>query len=800
MRLKILFLILWLGMALVRSAPSVQAQTPVNIVPDTPYILTNLSVVDGQLITTKTGEGLLLIDQPTAEEGPTYWQFTPVAEGYYWLSKYGQAENLVYDLNLVAVEPVEDEAQYWQLTPAANGAYRITNQAFGQAKSLAAVEAGLSGEGVGQVIFEDTADTPAQFWTLTPATDPPPAASPISISTVPETPAISFETFGVWKRGDQPYGEFSQSQTQAKSGQFAGQLSYDFSQAAGDDFVIFEQKTAMAGQPNQISIWVYGDGSGHFFNVWLIDAQGERWSVGLGRINKIGWQRLHGAIDAARPWPSGHIDGPDNGTIDYPLQFNGLVLDRVDGPATGQIYIDDFSFQTVERSHVSSVPGSQPAAISTPVPVVPAIASSVPAETEATTLSFETFGVWKSSPDHPYGQFNASSEQIKAGQQAGKLTYDFSQAGANDSVIFEQEVDLSGQPNLITAWVYGDESGHMLNAWLLDAAGEMWSVALGVVSQPGWQQLSGAIDVQRPWPSGHIYGPENGMIDYPIQFSGLVLDRVDGPQTGAIYLDDLSFQIATAPVAPVEVAASPVPAETPAAESGDAVTAASNNSSPSSPVDPVTPPVAASANSYSLIPLEGGRDDRPAAEHADLNLNLRGLTPIKAELELLDVNGATDPYAPNLASVFSPNFVEVYTTRNWDWQCNCPTEGIDNPWGNTAAVEIAVTAGQPIYIPPRQFDIYQGKYYATLLYASEDSLTFVYLREGIISHGYAIHYQGLKTDPDLLTLYRQSQGDELPGLTLDTPVGTAAGNKLLVAIRDRGAFMDPRAQKDWWTN
>lgn len=110
---------------------------------------------------------------------------------------------------------------------------------------------------------------------------------------------------------------------------------------------------------------------------------------------------------------------------------------------------------------------------------------------------------------------------------------------------------------------------------------------------------------------------------------------------------------------------------------------------------------------------------------------------------------------------------------------------------------IKTTPGEPVFIPPKEQDIYEGKYYAVVLYASEDSLTFVYAREGTVAKGYTVHYLGLNTDPNLLALYRESKGNELPGLTLDTPVGTAT-DQLIVAIRDNGTFLDARSKNDWW--
>jgi hypothetical protein len=216
------------------------------------------------------------------------------------------------------------------------------------------------------------------------------------------------------------------------------------------------------------------------------------------------------------------------------------------------------------------------------------------------------------------------------------------------------------------------------------------------------------------------------------------------------------------------------------------------------PASAAPPPIfpASSANSYHLIPLEGQRESRPAANHGDLNLKLRAPQPIAAALTLIDINGSgLDPDAPNLAAIFKPDFVRAYAVHDWDWACNCRGKLLQEERG--LLLGIRTTPGTPVFIPPRKQNVYAGKYYATLLYASEDSLTFVYTRAGSVARGYTIHYLGLQTDPNLVALFRWSQGSELPGLTLDTPVGLATA-ELIVAVRDNGTFLDARSRRDWW--
>jgi hypothetical protein len=106
---------------------------------------------------------------------------------------------------------------------------------------------------------------------------------------------------------------------------------------------VFLQTHLLGGQPNQLSAWVYGDGSKHYLNVWIKDAKGETWQFPLGQVKHTGWQQMIAWLDPGASWPAGHIDGPSNGAVDYPIDFRGLVLDDVPDSYTGSgaIYIDD---------------------------------------------------------------------------------------------------------------------------------------------------------------------------------------------------------------------------------------------------------------------------------------------------------------------------------------------------------------------------------------------------------------------------------------------------------------------------
>ena len=211
------------------------------------------------------------------------------------------------------------------------------------------------------------------------ATKAPPSSTPSPVPTATPTQALAvavpprsgvlfdFEAMEAWRRGDQPNGTLARSTQQAHSGQSSARLDYDFS-TGSNDFVVFLNQVPLAGQPNSASAWVYGNGSGHFLNVWIQDSGGQVWQVPLGRIGSVGWKQMFGTIAAGQAWPWAHVSGPDNGKVDYPISFYGLVLDdNPDGyTGRGTIYVDDIAFG---QTAIAATSGPTPAArATTPVP------------------------------------------------------------------------------------------------------------------------------------------------------------------------------------------------------------------------------------------------------------------------------------------------------------------------------------------------------------------------------------------------------------------------------------------------
>lgn len=229
---------------------------------------------------------------------------------------------------------------------------------------------------------------------------------------------------------------------------------------------------------------------------------------------------------------------------------------------------------------------------------------------------------------------------------------------------------------------------------------------------------------------------------------------------------------------------------------------------------------ATSPNQYAAGPaMQHDQDNpvRPAAQHADKNLALRGYAANNASLGLVAL-GSDDPrQPPQLATLFSPArlpaFSQGYQVYTWNWATNS-RGGLDTSWPMTV-LGLRASAGEPLRVPASGYDI-GGGMEVLVIFADADSIALKYTREDSVGpNGYTLHLDGICTDPNLLALYTSLDNPggpryvyygaadgtpdyNLPNLPAGQVLGTAPGGEIRVGIVDSGAFMDPRSRDEWW--
>ena len=186
----------------------------------------------------------------------------------------------------------------------------------------------------------------------------------------------------------------------------------------------------------------------------------------------------------------------------------------------------------------------------------------------------------------------------------------------------------------------------------------------------------------------------------------------------------------------------------------------------------------------------------------EFNLTARGFAPGDGTLGLVNIDGPVDGGAPQLYSLFAdervPAFNRAYRIDTWDWDCNCAGALATEP--PVGLVGLTVSPGEIIRVPRSSYYL-ANDYQALVLYADRTRITFNYTRADNPVRGYTLYIENLAVDSKLLALYQQTNAAgraELPALKAGQGIGRALGNEMQVAIRDAGAFMDPRSRKDWW--
>ena len=220
--------------------------------------------------------------------------------------------------------------------------------------------------------------------------------------------------------------------------------------------------------------------------------------------------------------------------------------------------------------------------------------------------------------------------------------------------------------------------------------------------------------------------------------------------------------------------------------------------------------------SYSSISVLPPVTDRPAAEHADLNLALRSYIATSAYLGLVDLSGDTDSNAPQLAGLFEDNrtgiFRTVHRVYDWNWGTNSRGAPLSDPpvtlagLGTSAGEIIRVPSsgyniGSELFVPERGVMVGAGGFEVLVLYATAERITLKYTREDNVISGYTLHIEGICVEPNLLALYQywnEHKRSNLPALRSGQGIGRAKTTEIGVAIRDCGTFMEPRSRKDWW--
>ena len=256
-----------------------------------------------------------------------------------------------------------------QVTEAVRGATETSVAMTAEAGNRLA--ASLTAEAATGTAQADATAT-AQAWAILTAEAIPTATLTPTITPTLERVSIvcGWEKGEFWSSRDMAKGMLLPNTEQAHSGQYSGKLDYDFP-SADNDYVVLDFLQPLADEPDHLNMRVYGDGSGHFLNVWYQDAEEEIWRATFGQVLHTGWELMTTMLGADSDSSLGPVSGPDNGRVDYPIDF--LALELNDSPNSfvgrGAIYLDHLVAKTASDEPTNTPRPAPAPPTATPKPV-----------------------------------------------------------------------------------------------------------------------------------------------------------------------------------------------------------------------------------------------------------------------------------------------------------------------------------------------------------------------------------------------------------------------------------------------
>lgn len=182
--------------------------------------------------------------------------------------------------------------------------------------------------------------TPTHTRTPTPVASPTPIATP-----APAGQVEGFESAAGWSSSNTAWGTLVASTEQVQSGSAAAKVTYTFpTDSTNNSYLVLNRALAVGGEPSRFTLWVYGNGSNHYLNIWVADSAGRTYQFSFGRISHQGWRQMTAQVNVNLAWPNQNLaDRDDKRPPQYPVRVTALVLDaHPEGQnVNGTIYLDD---------------------------------------------------------------------------------------------------------------------------------------------------------------------------------------------------------------------------------------------------------------------------------------------------------------------------------------------------------------------------------------------------------------------------------------------------------------------------
>ncbi|MBI3260777.1 hypothetical protein HYZ64_00175, partial [Candidatus Berkelbacteria bacterium] len=143
----------------------------------------------------------------------------------------------------------------------------------------------------------------------------------------------NFDSVSGWKDDGSSNGSVTLSGAGGRSG---GGMKYAWKFNGSDAYAVARKQVGLEGEPKGLSVWLDGASGSSVWKLRIVDKNNETFQFDLGQSSS-GWKQH--TFDFAKDKAKTSWGG--NGSIDYPVKFDSIVLDNQGGSSSGEILIDD---------------------------------------------------------------------------------------------------------------------------------------------------------------------------------------------------------------------------------------------------------------------------------------------------------------------------------------------------------------------------------------------------------------------------------------------------------------------------
>lgn len=141
----------------------------------------------------------------------------------------------------------------------------------------------------------------------------------------------------------------------------SGKLRYSFKRSGGSSVVYLDKDFYISGTPGALSLWIYGNGKGHYLEMQFDDSEAEKFYLRLSK--NVDWDKVWKHVEVPFYFAMPGWENP-GATLDYPVTLKRLRIllggGELGSVESDEIFFDDLQVRYFPVSNLDDFTGKVP--------------------------------------------------------------------------------------------------------------------------------------------------------------------------------------------------------------------------------------------------------------------------------------------------------------------------------------------------------------------------------------------------------------------------------------------------------